>query len=110
MGSARWKGEIFPEAEIRAFLSATGIFATEPEYSLARGPRAHTSPTVGNERPPMNKHAQVDAPADLSDRALFELELRIARRADALAGAELAQPDRDLECWIRAEREVLSEY
>jgi hypothetical protein len=49
------------------------------------------------------------APAELPDQArLLELELRIARRADELANVGLPVRDRNLECWIQAEREVLA--
>ncbi len=50
-----------------------------------------------------------DPPADFPSQALFELELRIARRADELATMAASVHDRNLECWLRAEREVLAE-
>ena len=43
-----------------------------------------------------------DVPADY----LTQLELRIARRADALSRALGDQPGRD--CWLDAEREIMS--
>jgi hypothetical protein len=42
-------------------------------------------------------------------QVLFDLELRIARRADQLAQATGAIRSRNLECWLRAELEVFSE-
>ena len=39
---------------------------------------------------------------------LFEWELRIARRADELAKTVLSLPGRNLECWLRAEREFFA--
>jgi hypothetical protein len=39
---------------------------------------------------------------------LFEWELRIARRADELAKTILSFPGRNLECWLRAEREFFA--
>ena len=44
-----------------------------------------------------------------SNRLLLELELRIARRADELMKSAFLAPARSLECWLRAEREVLAE-
>ncbi|MDB6094413.1 MAG: hypothetical protein JWM32_1975 [Verrucomicrobia bacterium] len=40
---------------------------------------------------------------------LFELELRIARRADELVKTARSIPGRSLECWLRAEREVFAD-
>ena len=45
--------------------------------------------------------------AELSDEALFDLELRIPRRADELAKAA-ANGERDLEHWLQAERDILA--
>jgi hypothetical protein len=50
------------------------------------------------------------APADSSSRELFELELRIARRADELAQTGGSRPRRDLEHWLRAEREIMGQW
>lgn len=50
-----------------------------------------------------------DAPAHFSDQALLELELQIARRADELAYQEKVLKDRNLDAWMRAEREVLAQ-
>jgi hypothetical protein len=50
------------------------------------------------------------APADSSDQELFELELRIARRADELAQTVVPRQDRNLEYWLRAEREVMADW
>jgi len=41
-------------------------------------------------------------------RKLFALELRIARRADALARTIKPAQDHNFEYWLRAEREVLA--
>jgi hypothetical protein len=49
-----------------------------------------------------------DDPCGFSCDPLFEVELRVARRADELArtqGPGTASP----ECWLRAEREVFGE-
>jgi hypothetical protein len=46
--------------------------------------------------------------AELSDEALFDLELRISRRADELAKAA-ANRERSLECWLQAERDIMAE-
>jgi hypothetical protein len=46
--------------------------------------------------------------AEISDRALFDLELRISRRADELAKAA-ANGERRLEYWLQAEREIMAE-
>ncbi len=45
---------------------------------------------------------------DPLDQALFQIELRIARRADELARLGQFVPGRDFEYWLRAEREVLA--
>jgi len=47
--------------------------------------------------------------ADTANHELFELQLRIARRADELAKTALLLRDHSLECWLRAERELLTE-
>jgi hypothetical protein len=39
---------------------------------------------------------------------LFELQLRVARRADELARGERSPPCSDLELWTAAEREILA--
>jgi hypothetical protein len=44
-----------------------------------------------------------------SHQLLYELELRVARRADELVETARSIPSRSLECWLRAEREVLAE-
>jgi hypothetical protein len=49
-----------------------------------------------------------DAKADPLGRKLFEMELRIARRADQLARTVEPIQDRNFEYWLRAEREVLA--
>ena len=46
---------------------------------------------------------------EFSTQMLFELELRVARRADELVKTALSIPGRSLECWLRAEREVFGE-
>jgi hypothetical protein len=38
---------------------------------------------------------------------LFELQLRVARKADALVSAEARARGLNLECWLLAEAEVL---
>jgi hypothetical protein len=43
-------------------------------------------------------------------RELYELELRVARRADELARTVVPHQDRNCECWLRAEREVIGEW
>jgi hypothetical protein len=58
----------------------------------------------------MNKTEDKISPvAEHSDEALFDLELRISRKADELAKA--AAPDRELnlEYWLQAEREITAE-
>ncbi|MDB6128200.1 MAG: hypothetical protein JWM35_2096 [Verrucomicrobia bacterium] len=45
---------------------------------------------------------------EIADPELFEWELRIARRADVLARTVLSLPSRNLECWLRAEREFFA--
>jgi hypothetical protein len=47
--------------------------------------------------------------ARYSNRKLYQLELRIARRADELLKAALFISGQSLECWLRAEREVFGE-
>jgi len=47
--------------------------------------------------------------AELSDEALFDLELRISRRADELAKAAASNRERSLEYWLQAERDIMSE-
>jgi hypothetical protein len=50
------------------------------------------------------------APApEIADEALFDLELRISRRADELAKVAASNRERDLEHWLRAERDILAE-
>jgi hypothetical protein len=46
--------------------------------------------------------------AELSDEALFDLELRISRRADELAQAA-PNGERNLEHWLQAERDIIAE-
>ena len=46
---------------------------------------------------------------ELLNERLFALELRVARRADALVEATQSIPRRSLECWLTAEREVLAD-
>ena len=41
---------------------------------------------------------------------LLELELRVARRADELARLPADEKPLNLECWLRAEAEVLSDF
>ena len=53
---------------------------------------------------------KVNASADSSSRDLFELELRVARRADELAKEVAPLLDRNFEYWLRAEREVMGEW
>ena len=47
--------------------------------------------------------------AELSDEALFDLELRISRRADELAKAAPSNRERSLEYWLQAERDIIAE-
>jgi hypothetical protein len=47
--------------------------------------------------------------AELSDEALFDLELRISRRADELAKAA-SNGERNLELWRQAERDIMAEW
>ena len=57
---------------------------------------------------PMNTtHDKISPTAELSDEVLFDLELRISRRADELAKAA-ANGERDLEHWLQAERDILA--
>jgi len=59
---------------------------------------------------PMNTtEDQITSAAEFSDGALFDLELRISRRADELAKAAAANRERSLEHWFQAEREILAE-
>jgi hypothetical protein len=50
------------------------------------------------------------APASPSDSflddSLFQLQIRVARRADELARPTLAGRDADVRCWQQAEREI----
>ena len=48
-----------------------------------------------------------DSPAETAAQELFELELRIARRADELADTGGSRRDRHLESWVQAEGEVV---
>lgn len=41
--------------------------------------------------------------------SLFQLQLRVARRADQLAGGGTSSRARDLWAWFQAERELLGE-
>jgi|HubBroStandDraft_1064217.scaffolds.fasta_scaffold1084790_1 hypothetical protein len=45
-------------------------------------------------------------PLDLATKALFELQLRVARRADELAQAGSSKSSLNLHCWLLAEAEV----
>jgi hypothetical protein len=45
----------------------------------------------------------------LADEELFQLELRIAQRADQLSRGGNSTPGRDLEVWFQAERDVFAE-
>jgi hypothetical protein len=47
--------------------------------------------------------------AEFSDQALFDLELRISRRADELAKAAASDGQRSLEYWLQAERDIIAE-
>ena len=47
--------------------------------------------------------------AEAAGQELFELELRIARRADELAKTAMPLQDRNFEFWLRAEREIIAE-
>lgn len=47
------------------------------------------------------------APADWDDE-LFQLELRVARRADELARGNESSRGHDLQIWFQAEREIIS--
>lgn len=47
-----------------------------------------------------------DFPAD----PLFELERKIARRADELSRKSGNDSDRALDCWLQAEREIWSSF
>jgi len=49
-----------------------------------------------------------NSPAETAGLELFELELRIARRADELADTGQSRSDRNLESWVRAEGEVVA--
>lgn len=51
-----------------------------------------------------------DAPADTAGQELFELELRVARRADELARTAVPLQDRNYEFWLQAEREVMAKF
>jgi len=46
--------------------------------------------------------------ARTADLELFDLQLRVARRADELAKTVPHHRDHSVECWLRAEREVLA--
>lgn len=54
----------------------------------------------------MSTHTLTPPPAD----TLLELELRVARRADELARLPSDEKPLNLECWLRAEAEVLSDF
>jgi hypothetical protein len=54
------------------------------------------------------EHKIAPAP-ELSDEALFDLELRISRRADELAKAAAFNRERSLEYWLQAERDIMAE-
>ena len=61
-----------------------------------------------NKNPQCNRAPMVAIAGDASSRReLFELELRIARRADELARTAVRRRDRNLESWLQAEREVM---
>lgn len=58
----------------------------------------------------MNTTEDKIAPAaELSDEALFLLELRISRRADELAKTAASNSERGLEYWLQAERDIMAE-
>jgi len=48
--------------------------------------------------------------AEAPGRELYELELRVARRADQLARTVEPHQDRNFELWLRAEREIIGEW
>jgi hypothetical protein len=48
-------------------------------------------------------------PAGRADSIFFDLQLRIARRADELTMAAPLLRERSLECWLWAERAVIAE-
>ena len=54
------------------------------------------------------KDDKITPAAELSDEALFDLELRISRRADELAKALASNRERALEYWLQAERDILA--
>jgi hypothetical protein len=56
-----------------------------------------------------NPEKNENSPAETAGQELFELELRIARRADELADTGVSRIDRNLEYWVRAEGEVVVE-
>jgi hypothetical protein len=58
----------------------------------------------------MNTTEDKTAPAaEILDEALFDLELRISRRADELAKAAASNRERGLEYWLQAERDIMAE-
>jgi hypothetical protein len=58
----------------------------------------------------MNTTEDKNAPAaELTDEALFDLELRICRRADELAKASASNREHSLEYWLQAERDIMAE-
>ncbi len=58
-----------------------------------------------------SNHERIENPsAETPAWELYELELRVARRADELARTVVPHQDRNFECWLRAEREVIGEW
>ena len=64
-----------------------------------------------NPIPASGPRCETDAtrPADAADQVFFNLQLRIARRADELAKTAVLLRNQSLACWLRAEREVMAE-
>jgi hypothetical protein len=53
------------------------------------------------------KNIEPATPASADDE-LLKLQLRVARRADELSQENGREPQKDLEHWLQAEREVLT--
>jgi len=64
-----------------------------------------------NPIPASGPRCETDAtrPADAADQVFFNLQLRIARRADELAKTVPLLRDHSLECWLWAEQAIMAE-
>jgi FixJ family two-component response regulator len=93
-----------PVTEAILLQALRSAMSLEAFYEWEKNRRPQPIPAIS-----LNTTEDKIAPAaEFSDEELFDLELRISRRADELAKAA-ANGGRNLEHWLQAERDILAE-